>query len=354
MKVSRPRRVQQRLAVLIDADNISAALAGDIFKKVYAIGMPIARRAYGMVNCFALDGGWAKAQREYGVVARPQLSNVSGKNVADIALVIDAMEFLYRNPCEGICIVSSDSDFSALAAKIREGGKSAYGLGGVKTPASFRNACTKFFELPQAVRGVLANKSKPAPPTCPRCGGKLELAWTKTRSKCYTCVSCGGVSSRIDALKTAVSQESVADMINAAKRHEQPGCSCPNCGASMSILKVSAGKKHVEVDVCGNCRTIWYDKGEFEAIVPQDGLLKATVSAEKAYRYETVLAVAADLRSGHLKVLNEKSLGDVLRVSYHVPVPDISPVISTLQCQRVIQVDAKTGAVRVVPTKGQK
>jgi uncharacterized LabA/DUF88 family protein len=114
--------VEHRLAVLIDADNISAMLADEIFKKAYSIGTPIARRAYGMVNCFNSNGGWAKAQRDFGVVARPQVSNVSKKNVADIALVIDAMEFLYRNPCEGICIVSCDSDFSALASKIREGG----------------------------------------------------------------------------------------------------------------------------------------------------------------------------------------------------------------------------------------
>ena len=78
-EISRPQQIKQRLAVLIDADNISAALAGDIFKKVYGIGMPIARRAYGMINCFASDGGWAKAQRKYGVVARPQVSNVSGR-----------------------------------------------------------------------------------------------------------------------------------------------------------------------------------------------------------------------------------------------------------------------------------
>ena len=345
---------EQKLAVLIDADNISAALAGDIFKKVYAIGTPIARRAYGMVNCFMADGGWAKAQREYGVVARPQVSNVSGKNVADIALVIDAMEFLYKSPCEGICIVSCDSDFSALAAKIQEVGKSAYGMGGPKTPASFRNACTKFFELSHAAKSVSPDKPKPTPPTCPRCGGVLKEAWTRSNSKCYTCASCGGMSSRVDALKKAVSQESMAEMINAAKRHEQPGCSCPSCGVSMSILKVSAGKKHVEIDMCGNCRTIWYDKGEFEALVPQDGLINATVSAGKAYRRETVLAVAADLRSGRLKVLNKKSLSDALRASYHVPVPDVSPVIGTLQCQRVIQVDAKTGAVRVVRQKEQK
>ena len=348
MRIAMAVQAEQRLAILIDADNISASLAGDIFKKAYAIGTPIARRAYGMVNCFTADGGWARAQREYGVVARPQVSNVSGKNVADIALVIDAMEFLYKSPCDGICVVSCDSDFSALAAKIREGGKAAFGMGGPKTPASFRNACTKFFELRQIGKKVSTNTAKNAAPTCPRCGGRLTEAWTKSKSKCYTCTACGGMSSRIDVLKKTVSQESMAEMISAAKRHEQPGCSCPSCGASMSILKVSAGKRHVEIDVCGSCRTIWYDKGEFEALVPQDGLLSATVTAGKAYRRETVLAVVADLRSGHLKVLNKKSLETVLRVSYHVPLPDVSPIISTLQCQRVIQINNKTGAVTVV------
>lgn len=342
-----PAQEEKKLAVLIDADNISASLAGDVFKQACALGIPIARRAYGMVNCFTANGGWAKAQREYGVVARPQVSNVSGKNVADIALVIDAMEFLYKSSCDGICVVSCDSDFSALAAKIREGGKAAYGMGGPKTPASFRNACTKFFELRQTGKVASAKTDRPAAPRCPRCGSALKEAWTKSKSRCYTCTACGGMSSRIDALKNTVSEESMAEMLEAAKRHEQPGCSCPGCGASMSILKVSIGKRHVEIDVCGTCRTIWYDKGEFETLAPQDGPLSAMVTAGKAYRRETALAVAADLRSGRLKVLNKKSLDAVLRASYHVPAPDASPIISALQSQRVIQIDGKTGAIKV-------
>lgn len=344
---------ERRIAVLIDADNISAALAGNIFKKVYAIGTPIARRAYGMVGCFASNGGWAKAQREFGVVARPQVSNIPGKNVADIALVIDAMEFLYRNPCEGICIVSSDSDYSALAAKIREGGKAAYGMGGAKTPASFRNACTRFFELPQVQNAASPGKPKEIQPPCPRCGGRLEIAWTKSHMKCFTCASCGGMSAKIGSLKNAVSAESMNEMIAAARKREQIGCVCPGCGESMSILKVATGKKHVEIDVCGNCRTIWYDKGEFEELAPQDGLLKATVSAGKSYRRETVLAVSADLRSRHLKVLNEKALRTVLRVSYHAPMPDIGPIICTLQARRVIKIGKNTGKIEVLQANGQ-
>ena len=83
------------IAVLIDADNVSPTLAGAIFRKACSIGEPIARRAYGMVKCFSSTGGWVQAQREFGIVARPQTSNVAHKNVSDIALVIDAMEFLY-------------------------------------------------------------------------------------------------------------------------------------------------------------------------------------------------------------------------------------------------------------------
>ena len=343
---------EKRLAVLIDADNISATFAGEIFKKVYAIGTPIARRAYGMVNCFTSEEGWAKAQREYGVAARPQVSNVSKKNVTDIALVIDAMEFLYRSPCEAICIVSCDSDFSALVSKIREVGKDAYGMGGSKTPESFRNACTKFFELSQISKEASTDKSIPSSPTCPRCGGKLEVAWTKSNFKCFTCASCGGLSSEIEALKKAISKQSMNEMIVAAQKHEQPGCICPVCGMSMSILKVASGKKHIEIDVCAKCRTIWYDKGEFETLTPQDGLLNAKDSAGKAYRRETVLAVSADLRSGHLKVLNVKALTTVLRTSYHVPNPDIAPIIGTLQCLRTIKVDSKTGKIEVVKSKG--
>ena len=111
---------------------------------------------------------------------------------------------------------------------------------------------------------------------------------------------------------------------------------------------IAVGKKQIEIDVCGSCRAVWYDKGEFEAITPQDGLLNATVSAGKAYRRETALAVAADLRSGRLQVLDKKALHTRLRVSYHVPALDIDPVINTLQSQRVIKVDYKSGKVTLV------
>ncbi len=334
------------IAVFIDADNISVKSIGDVFRKVCAIGEPIARRAYGMVNCFSLTGGWTRAQRDYGIVARPQVSNVSGKNVADIALVIDAMEFLYKSPCQGICIVSNDSDFTALAAKIRECGKNAYGLGGAKTPASFRAACTEFFELPAIQKPPEKGKGEVAA-VCPRCGEKLKTSWTKSNQPCKMCPACGGTAVKLVTLKKVFSEESVGSILTQAKAHAQAGCLCPDCGGSTSLLKVAVGNRQVEIDVCGRCQTIWYDKGEFELVLPNDGVLIATISAGKAYRRELVLTLTADLRSGRRKVSDVGGLKTILKSVYHAPAPDIGPIVSTLICQRIIQTDRKSGRITI-------
>lgn len=338
---------KEPLAILIDADNVSPAFAGAVFRKAGELGEPILRRAYGMVGCFSATGGWTQIQREYGIVAKPQVSNVSGKNVADIALVIDAMEILYKGACRGICIVSSDSDFTALATKIREGGKHAYGIGGEKTPGSFRAACTRFFEM------SLRDGSRPKPksaaePVCPRCGGRLEPAWTKSRQAFRLCKACGGMTLKLAGLRKVFTDENLSELAARARAHEQPGCTCPDCGSSMSLLLVSKGKRRVEIDVCGKCRSVWFDKDEFESLSPQDGVLSATVSAGKAFRREMVLALAADLRNGRCKAATFDALKKLIKNAYHVPGPDLAPIVSTLQCQRVIAVDKK-GALTVLP-----
>ena len=341
------------IAVFIDADNISPALVGAIFKKVCSIGEPIVRRAYGMVQCFSAHGGWACAQREYGIVARPQVSNISGKNVADIALAVDAMEFLYRSQCQGICIVSNDSDFTAVAAKIREGGKLAYGIGGPKTPESFRAACSAFYELPLASAVSGAKKEGRLQSVCPRCGGKLEQAWTKSNKTCRICASCGGATLKLSALQKSFAAESLAEMVAQAQQHEQAGCVCPDCGSSMSLLKVAVGKRHVEIDLCAKCRAVWYDKDEFESLVPNDGFLRAEISAGKAYRREVVLGLSSDLKSGRRKVSNVDQLKAVLKQTYHVPNPDVSSIIGSLMCQKVIKVETSSGKVTVLRDANQ-
>ena len=334
------------LAVLIDADNVSPSLVESIFRIAGGIGDPIVRRAYGMVGCFSSTDGWQRAQREYGVVAKPQVSNVSGKNVADIALVVDAMELLYKGSCDGICIVSSDSDFTALAAKIREGGKSVYGIGGEKTPESFRAACTQFHVLPMR-KSVQGNGKRVVLTTCPRCGKKLTATRTKSLIHCKTCVSCGGMSVKLPDMRKSFAAESIAAIDELAKMHEQAGCVCPDCGSSMSLVRVASGKKKIEIDVCPRCKTVWYDKDEFETLVPNDGVVQASVSAGKAYRRELVLAVTADLRTGRLVVRDLGALKAVLKKSYHVPTPDIQPVIGALMSQRVMRIE-KTGQVVLI------
>ena len=342
---------RKTIAILIDADNISPSLVGNIFKTAYSIGEPIVRRAYGMVNCFSGSGGWSQAQREYGIVARPQVSNVSGKNVADIALTIDAMEFLYKNQCQGICIVSNDSDFTAVAAKIREGGKFAYGIGGPKTPESFRVACTAFHELPMAQKLAETKKNVEQSSNCPRCGGKLTSAWTRSHKTCKICMSCGGSVMKLSALKNAFTEESLANMLAQAQRREQTGCICPDCGSAMSLLKVAVGKRHVEIDMCSKCRSVWYDKNEFESLVPRDGFLVATISAGKAYRREVVLGLSSDLKSGRRKIPDVGQLKTILKNVYHVPNPDITPIISSLMCQKIIKIDKASGKITVLKVR---
>ena len=354
------------LAVLIDADNISPASMEGIFRMVRALGEPIVRRAYGMVSCFAGNDGWPSVLRENGIVACPQVSNIMHKNVADIALVIDAMALLYKGPVKGFCIVSSDSDFTGLAAKIREEGKLVYGFGDSKAPASFRSACSKFFEISVAKQPVATKVSAPKQvvatkssskqvkeAVCPRCGGVLSETKTKPNQTCRMCKACGGMTIKLNSLKTVFAEDGLKALLEKAKQHEQAGCVCPDCGSSMSLLKVSTGKRHIEIDVCGNCQALWYDKDEFEALVPSDGLLQPTVSAGKAYRRDMTLALTADLRNGKLKVTECWQLERAMKNNYHVPTPDISPIIGSLKAQQVIKVETKTGKLEICKAKSK-
>ena len=109
----------------------------------------------------------------------------------------------------------------------------------------------------------------------------------------------------------------------------------------MGIVRVASGKKSVEIDVCGSCGTVWYDKAEFETLVPEHGLLAANVSAGKAFRRDVTAAVAADLRAGRMLAKTETTLKSLLKHLFHVPAPDIQPIVDTLKCEKVITVDKK-------------
>lgn len=135
---------QNRLfAVLIDADNVSSRHAEAVLKEITQFGEPALRRVYGDWSSGHLSG-WKKTAAELGLVQRQLPSNTTGKNATDIGLVIDAMDILHSGRFDGFVLVSSDSDFTALASRIREQGLSVIGIGEAKTPDSLRNTCNRF------------------------------------------------------------------------------------------------------------------------------------------------------------------------------------------------------------------
>jgi hypothetical protein len=132
-----------RLAVLIDADNASAKIADGLFEEIAKIGEASVRRIYGDFS-HPRSKSWADILQKHAIMPHQQFAYTTGKNASDIALVIDAMDLLHSGRFDGFCLVSSDSDFTRLASRIREQGIDVYGFGEQKTPESFRQACRRF------------------------------------------------------------------------------------------------------------------------------------------------------------------------------------------------------------------
>jgi len=143
----------RRLAVLIDADNTSVRYAASIFDEIASLGEANVRRIYGDFSGARL-GVWDSAVQSLAILQHQQRSNTTGKNAADIALVIDAMDLLYKGTLDGFCIVSSDSDFTRLTQRLREDGLAVYGFGERKTPEAFRNACTRFIYVENLIEAA--------------------------------------------------------------------------------------------------------------------------------------------------------------------------------------------------------
>ncbi|ABL79663.1 MULTISPECIES: NYN domain-containing protein [unclassified Nocardioides] len=135
-----------RLAVLIDADNVSASHAADLLAELARYGVPTVKRAYGDWTTQQL-AGWKSELARHAIQPIQQFANTVGKNSTDSALIIDAMDLLYSGHLDAFAIVSSDSDFTRLATRLRESGKTVYGLGRRRTPASLQAACDKFIFL---------------------------------------------------------------------------------------------------------------------------------------------------------------------------------------------------------------
>ncbi|PLY05023.1 MAG: Maebl [Arcobacter sp.] len=132
-----------KLAVLIDADNAQASLVAELLAEVAKFGVASIKRAYGDWTTTNLKQ-WKEHLNKHAIQPIQQFSYTQGKNATDASLIIDAMDILHENSLDGFCLISSDSDFTRLATRIRESGLIVYGFGEKKTPEAFIAACDKF------------------------------------------------------------------------------------------------------------------------------------------------------------------------------------------------------------------
>ena len=136
---------KMQLAVLIDADNISSKYVATIFEELENYGLSTYRRIYGN---WSRGNGWTeRILLEHSIMPVQQFSYTTGKNATDMAMVIDAMDILYKNKVQGFCLVTSDSDFTRLAMRLREENMFVLGMGESKTPQALTRACNKFIHL---------------------------------------------------------------------------------------------------------------------------------------------------------------------------------------------------------------
>jgi uncharacterized LabA/DUF88 family protein len=135
--------INSALAVLIDADNANPAIVEGLLAEVAKFGVATVKRSYGDWTTSSL-GGWKAVLLNHSITPIQQFAYTSGKNATDSAMIIDAMDLLYAGHLDGFCLVSSDSDFTRLAARLRESGKRVYGFGEEKTPRPFVAACDRF------------------------------------------------------------------------------------------------------------------------------------------------------------------------------------------------------------------
>ncbi len=146
--------MNNNLAVLIDGDNIPSAFVKEMMEEIAKYGNPTIKRIYGDWTKPNLSK-WKNMLLEHAITPIQQYAYTSGKNATDSAMIIDAMDILYSEKVNGFCIVSSDSDFTRLATRLREAGMQVIGIGEKKTPNPFIVACDKFIYIE-----ILKNKSE--------------------------------------------------------------------------------------------------------------------------------------------------------------------------------------------------
>ena len=190
---------ERKVAVLFDAENIASKYTPVILNEANALGSVIIRRIYGDWTAREMSS-WKQVILDHSIQPIQQYRNVSGKNSSDSALIIDAMDLLYQGRVDTFCIVSSDSDFTRLAARLRESEKFVLGLGEQKTPRPFIAACEKFKYL-EALSTVTAPAAKnESPKAAPDLSSKAPVRRTQ-----------GDVQELIEAIRSIVEETSDED-----------------------------------------------------------------------------------------------------------------------------------------------
>ncbi|MDZ4047523.1 MAG: NYN domain-containing protein [Pseudoxanthomonas sp.] len=171
-----PAEDSKHLAVLIDADNAQPSVIEGLLAEVAKFGVASVKRIYGDFTSQRLQG-WKQALLKHSIHPVQQFAYTSGKNATDSSLIIDAMDLMYTGRFDGFCLVSSDSDFTRLAQRLREAGLTVYGFGERKTPDPFVQACDKFTYV-EVLRQDAAEAEKPEP--AKPSGRVAKKATTKT------------------------------------------------------------------------------------------------------------------------------------------------------------------------------
>jgi hypothetical protein len=146
-----PEEALKNIALLIDADNASAAGIDPVLTVLAELGQVNVRRAYGNWQKQALSK-WDKITHRFGLQPVQQFDLTKGKNATDMAMTIDAIDLLYGGKVDGFGIMSSDSDFTPLVTRLRQDGLLVYGFGSAKAPEAFKTACTRFIDVDQLIR----------------------------------------------------------------------------------------------------------------------------------------------------------------------------------------------------------
>lgn len=216
------------LAVLFDADNVQHSQVGAVLAKVARLGTASVKRAYGDWTDQRLST-WKPVASQHVIQPMQQFAHTTGKNATDSALIIDAMDLLHTGRFQGFCIVSSDSDFTRLATRIREEGIPVYGFGKPTTPAAFRNACDQFTYLdaakkpttvqakpPAAKTGPAAQQSKTAVAAKPQSPQRVDPALLRSDTQL--------VSALRTSIATASGEDGWADLgtVGSLARRDQP------------------------------------------------------------------------------------------------------------------------------------